>query len=497
MQTDIPDPAVPGDLVSGRRFVVLDCETTGFEPERGDRMVSLALVTVADGRVTDRFSSLLDPGRDPGPVHIHGITKSLSASAPRFPEILPEVLGRLRDAVLVAHNVGFDLRFLAMELELAGSGAPPPATLDTLALARRYLPELPNHRLTTCVEFLGIPHRAHRADSDAEVTAVLLLELLRRAAADGHRDLEELVEPGAEVLRRERRARVRCSAETPGLADEHRAAHRVLAGWAGEADACRAALRALQRAGCPDAGRLWAWFGGTLGGPTAAFGPPRPDWAAKALRTGLDLLLAAPGARREDVAQAVSWVAALDRGAERPRRLLSLFPEPAAAVAGLPECGHCWSCAALGLCTTGSVGAALVSHYGADPAWADELSAALPALRDAGDLAALGRAARYAGQGMERRGRPADAMRLWQWAVDHGARDPVVFNRLTLGHERAGDDHAALALCERGLAHRRGAGARAVWEALARRAARCRRRLAGLPAPAPSEPETADGWADT
>ncbi|GAA3874482.1 3'-5' exonuclease [Streptomyces sedi] len=496
-------PASPGDPgtgavprphpLHGHRYVVLDCETTGFDPERGDRMVSLALVTVVDGRIADRWTSLLDPGRDTGPVHIHGITKAESTTAPRFADVLPEIDRRLQGAVLVAHNVGFDLRFLAMELELAHAGPPPTTSLDTLTLARRYLPELANHRLATCVASLGVPHRAHRADSDAEVTAVLLLRLLDRAAEDGHTGLEGLVEPSEEVLRRERRRRARCDAETPGLSAAHRDAHEVIAAWRGGVGAWHAALRTLQAEGCPEAGRLWGWFGGTLTTPTPAFGRPRPEGAREALRTALDLLLDDPGTRRDDVAQPVAWLAALDQGAESPDHLLGLFPGTAAAIAALPDCGRCWSCATLGLCATGSAGAALVSHYGSDPAWADELASLLPVLRTAGDLAALGRAARYAGQGLERRGRVEEAMRLWQWAVDEGARDPVVFNRLTLCHERLGDDRAALALCERGLTHRRDEGARAVWDTLARRAERCRARIAGLPVPAVSEPEPLEG----
>ncbi|UED83581.1 exonuclease domain-containing protein [Streptomyces profundus] len=470
---------LPSDILRAHRFVVLDCETTGLAPERGDRMVSLALVTVADGRITDRWSTLLDPGRDTGPVHVHGITTAQSTAAPRFAAVLPQLVSRLEGAVLVAHNVGFDLRFLAMELELAGVGRLPETALDTLALARRYLPELANHRLTTCVASLGIAHRAHRADSDAEVTAALLFELLARAEADGHTELARLTEPTAEVLRRERRGRARCDMDTDGLGEEHRAAHRLIAHWQGGADAWTRALTTLQRDGCPEAGRLWGWFGGMVSGPTAVFGPPQPELARAALRTALRLLLADPRTARSDVAPVLTWLAALDQGAEPPSHLLDLFPEPAAAIAALADCGGCWSCATLGLCATGSAGAALVSHYGDDPAWADELAATLPLLRAAGDLAALGRAARYVGQALERRGRGADAALLWQSAVDDGVRDLVVFNRLSLHHERRGAYAVALALCERALAFRRGEGAQAAWETLERRAGRCRLRLAG------------------
>ncbi|MDT0344723.1 3'-5' exonuclease [Streptomyces litchfieldiae] len=468
--------AIPPGLLR-ERFVVLDCETTGFSPERGDRMVSLALVTVENGSVTDRWTSLVDPGRDTGPVHIHGITNARAATAPRFAELIPHILRRLDGAVLVAHNVGFDLRFLATELERSGTGDLPATALDTLRLARRFLPELANHRLTTCVAAFGIPHRAHRADSDAEVTAALLVELLRRAAADGHTDLSRLAAPAADVLREERRKRVRCDADTDGIAPAHRAAHLTIDGWQGGADGWHRALAVLTAEECPEAGRLWGWFGGMLCDETSVFGPPRPGPARDALLTGLRLQLAG-GANREDVAHIVTHLATLDRGAAGPDHILGLFPGPAAAIAALPDCRSCWSCDALGLCDTGSPGGALVSYHGAATPGADALAAHLPLLADAGDLAALGRGARYAGQAFERLGRVEDAVRLWQWALERGARDTVVFNRLSMHYERRLGDHAAaLALCERALAERRGSGARSAWEAIARRAERCRRRL--------------------
>ncbi|ONK15152.1 exonuclease domain-containing protein [Streptomyces sp. MP131-18] len=476
-----------GDIPPGllrERFVVLDCETTGFSPERGDRMVSLALVTVEQGRVTDRWSSLAAPGRDTGPVHVHGITNAEAAAAPRFAELVPHILPRLENAVLVAHNVGFDLRFLATELERAGSERLPATALDTLRLARRFLPELDNHRLTTCVAALGVPHRAHRADSDAEVTAALLIELLRRAAADGHTDLSRLSAPAAEVLRAERRKRVRCDAATAGIGAAHRAAHLLVDAWEGGAAGWHRALTCLGAEGCPEAGRLWGWFGGMLCEETSVFGPPRPGLARSALLAGLRLQLADEGANREDVTHIVTHLAALDRGAATPVHLLGLFPEQAAAIAALPDCRGCWSCDAVGLCDTGSPGRALVSHHGPGTAHADDLAARLPLLADAGDLAALGRGARYAGQAWERAERADEAVRLWQWAVDRGARDAVVFNRLSMHHERHRGDHAtALALCEQALAARRGPGARTAWEAIARRAERCRRRLAEALAP--------------
>jgi DNA polymerase-3 subunit epsilon len=170
--------------------VVLDTETTGLDPERGDRIVSLAAVRVRGGAVKrgEIFDALVNPGRPiPAPsVRFHGITDDRVAEAPPMAVVLPAFLRFAEDPVLVGHEVWFDLRCLALEAE--GLGLPPlsatHAVLDTLALSEVVHGRLPGHGLEAIAARLGVVVRGrHSALGDALTTAeiyVRLVELLKR-----------------------------------------------------------------------------------------------------------------------------------------------------------------------------------------------------------------------------------------------------------------------------------------------------------------------------
>lgn len=160
-------------------FAVIDVETTGLSP-RTDRVIELAIVRCApDGTVLDEWSSLFDPGRDPGPTHIHGITADDLVGQPTFSDVAAEITQRLADHTVVAHNLPFDAGFLAAEFERAGHAPPPEPGLCTLELARALLPDLRRHNLAECAAALGIDHPdAHRALPDTRVTAAVLARLL-------------------------------------------------------------------------------------------------------------------------------------------------------------------------------------------------------------------------------------------------------------------------------------------------------------------------------
>lgn len=169
--------------------VVLDTETTGLDPERGDRVVSVAGVRVRGATVRrgEVFDALVNPRR-PIPeasVRFHGITDALVAEAPPMSVVLPAFLRFAEGAVLVGHQVWFDLRFLAAEA--TALGLPPPLArpvLDTLLLSAAVHGPLPGHGLDTVAGRLGVPLRGrHSALGDALTTAevfVRLVELLRK-----------------------------------------------------------------------------------------------------------------------------------------------------------------------------------------------------------------------------------------------------------------------------------------------------------------------------
>ncbi len=169
-------------------LAVIDFETTGMSPARGGRATEIAAVLVSDGRIVDRYQSLMNSGARVPPFieKLTGISDRMLAAAPAAAQVMREVAAFVGGHLLVAHNAAFDRPFWQAEQRLAGCTArhaEPDAAgfVCTLLLARRLYPEAPNHRLGSLVEFLDLPRtgRAHRALADAEATAHLLLRMLR------------------------------------------------------------------------------------------------------------------------------------------------------------------------------------------------------------------------------------------------------------------------------------------------------------------------------
>ncbi|UGY92344.1 TerD family protein [Streptomyces gobiensis] len=156
-------------------WALVDVETSGLRPGR-DRALSLAVLTLdGHGRQTGEFSTLLNPGCDPGPVHIHGLTPARLAGAPTFEEIAPQVGALLSSRVLVAHNAQFDYDFLAHEFARVRSWVPVSRRLCTLALNRLVGPVTPDLKLGTLAAHYGVrQERAHDARDDVRVLSGVL-----------------------------------------------------------------------------------------------------------------------------------------------------------------------------------------------------------------------------------------------------------------------------------------------------------------------------------
>ncbi len=196
MSEPIPLPCTPGETVA-----VLDFETTGMSPAQGARATEIAVVLVRDGRIVDRYASLMRTGVWVPPFieQLTGISNRMLASAPPAGEVMQQVAEFTAGCALVAHNAAFDRGFWLHEMAMAGVGCtatPAPVASKapnfgcTLLLSRRLFPEVPNHRLGTLAQWHGIvpTGRAHRALADAEMAAGLWLQIVaevqRRYAAE-------------------------------------------------------------------------------------------------------------------------------------------------------------------------------------------------------------------------------------------------------------------------------------------------------------------------
>lgn len=170
-------------VVMSNRYVVIDLETTGNSPKKGDRIIQFAAVVLERGEIVETFSSLINPKMNI-PVFIEeltGINENMVKDAPSFEEIAPKIQQLLEDSFFVAHNVLFDLSFLQEELIMANQEGFLGSVIDTVELARFLYPTFDSYKLNDLANYLGFKHdRPHQADSDAEVTARILQHLLEK-----------------------------------------------------------------------------------------------------------------------------------------------------------------------------------------------------------------------------------------------------------------------------------------------------------------------------
>lgn len=161
---------------------MVDVETSGFRPGQA-RIVSVAALALSDdGNVEKSLYSLLDPGVDPGPTHVHGLTAEMLAGQPTFGDVVGDLCELLRGRTLVAHNVGFDYSFLTAEAEMVHAELPVDTVMCTVELARRLQLGLDNLRLETLAAHWGVTQmKPHDALDDAMVLAQILKPVLVRA----------------------------------------------------------------------------------------------------------------------------------------------------------------------------------------------------------------------------------------------------------------------------------------------------------------------------
>jgi len=173
----------------------IDVETTGLSPYGGDRVCEIAVLRLCGGEAVDALHTLVNPQRrmDPRAYAIHRISDAMLARKPIFAEVAQDVLSVTEGAVLVGHNLGFDLGFLSAELGRIGRALGPAPGLCTLQLARRVY-RLPSYSLQALGSALGVSvgGSSHRAMADVVLTRAVFQRLVRDLAEHGVSTLREL-----------------------------------------------------------------------------------------------------------------------------------------------------------------------------------------------------------------------------------------------------------------------------------------------------------------
>lgn len=169
------------------KFIAFDLETTGTRPS-ADMIVEIGAVRFDGAEPQESFCQLVDPGI-PIPLDasaVNGINDAMVRGMPGISEVLADLAAFCGEDPLVAHNAPFDYKFLLSDIKLHRAPAPKGIVLDTLPLARRIFPGLPNYRLGTLVRHFGFPAGTfHRAEEDSVCCGRLFAKIIETLTLRG------------------------------------------------------------------------------------------------------------------------------------------------------------------------------------------------------------------------------------------------------------------------------------------------------------------------
>lgn len=191
------------------RFVVLDCETTGLNPD-ADRIITIGAVGVVNGEILigDSFEALLKISENSASVTVHGVTRDESREGLEEAEAVELFLDYLGDGVIVGHHIGHDIAMLDNACERHWGFRLFNRWLDTMYLALHLQksgaftdrPPVKRFTLDALCELFGIaPHGRHTATGDTFLTALIFLRLRALARKHGRERLAKLCEPVEEA----------------------------------------------------------------------------------------------------------------------------------------------------------------------------------------------------------------------------------------------------------------------------------------------------------
>lgn len=173
-------------------LIAIDLETTGLDPKK-DRIIEIAAIKVKDGQIVDTFETFIQPGRSlvERVTQITGIRDEDLVKAPKIQDKLLELSVFLEDYPLLGHSLLFDFSFLKKAFVNEGHSFEKKG-IDTLRIARCFLPEMEKKTLPYLCQQFEIPHEPHRAYADALACLQLYEKFITQF---GNRDDGKLFEP--------------------------------------------------------------------------------------------------------------------------------------------------------------------------------------------------------------------------------------------------------------------------------------------------------------
>ena len=201
---ELIDAGFDGRDLQETEFVVFDLETTGSKSPPC-RITEIGAYRVKNCEVTDEFQTLVNPETPIPPfiTRLTGISDEMVREAPLFSEVVHDFLSFIGDSILVAHNSGFDMRFLNHEIARVFDGYKlGNPCICTVQLSRKLLPDVVNHKLKTLAAHYSVDLvNHHRASADARATAHVFVNLLSNLSSRGVNDLASVRKMGSRKRR--------------------------------------------------------------------------------------------------------------------------------------------------------------------------------------------------------------------------------------------------------------------------------------------------------
>lgn len=161
------------------KFVAIDVETTGLSPVYNE-LIEVSAIKYEGAKKVDTFSTLIKPKKQVSDIitKLTGITNKMLKDAPKVEDVMPSLIKFIGDDAIVAHNANFDYSFLQNNSNRSFTKN---KVIDTVAISRKMLPNLPNHKLNTVAKCIGIQEDGfHRAEFDCECCAQIYIKYLER-----------------------------------------------------------------------------------------------------------------------------------------------------------------------------------------------------------------------------------------------------------------------------------------------------------------------------